>query len=76
MRKILNTLKERPILSIILCVFLSELIQLFIQAVSKKSPSFHYGIAVIALLAFFVTPLMLGRQNDKKNDEDDTKKTS
>lgn len=65
--KIISTLKERPILSILICVLLSEIIQLVVFLVSKTPPSFHYGIAVIALLALFIMPVMLSRQNDKKN---------
>ena len=42
------------------------------KTVSRKSPSFHYGIAVIALLMFFITPVMLSRQNDKKGEEENS----
>lgn len=65
-RKVLRTLKDRPILSIIICVVLSEVIQLVITLVSDKPPAFHYGIAVMALLALFVTPVILQIQ-DKRN---------
>lgn len=74
-RKVLRTLKDRPILSIIICVALSEVIQLVITLVSDKPPAFHYGIAVMALLALFVTPVILQVQDNRsrknKNEEPD-----
>lgn len=66
-RKLLRTLKDRPILSIIICVALSEVIQLVITLVSDKPPAFHYGIAVMALLALFVTPVILNIQESRNN---------
>ena len=63
---LLEKLKDRPILSILLCVVLSEIIQLIITLVSKKPPAFHYGIAVMALLALFVTPVILSIQKHGK----------
>ena len=70
-RKLLTTLKERPILSIIICMLLAEGIQLLVLFVSGESPSFHYGFAVIALLVLFMTPFMLSRQNDNKKEPQD-----
>ncbi len=64
-RKVLRTLKDRPILSILICVVLSEVIQLVITLVSDKPPAFHYGIAVMALLALFVTPVILQVQESR-----------
>ena len=66
-RKVLKKLKDRPILSIIICVVLSEVIQLVITLVSDKPPAFHYGIAVMALLALFVTPVILNIQESRNN---------
>ena len=59
LQKILRELRDRPILSIILCVVLSEIIQLVITVISKRHPSYHYGIAVMALLVLFVIPVVL-----------------
>lgn len=64
-------LKDRPILSIIICVALSEVIQLVITLVSDKPPAFHYGIAVMALLALFVTPVILNIQESRNNNVTD-----
>lgn len=64
-------LKDRPILSIIICVVLSEVIQLVITLVSDKPPAFHYGIAVMALLALFVTPVILNIQESRNNNVTD-----
>lgn len=75
-QNILKALRDRPILGIILCVILSEIIQLIITLVSKKPPAFHYGIAVMALLALFVIPVVLyviERNNKKKQDEEKEK---
>ena len=66
LKKLLEKLRDRPILSIILCVLLSEMINLIILVVSKKPPTFHYGVAVVALLLLFVTPVYLNVQNKKK----------
>ena len=68
---LLEKLKDRPILSILLCVVLSEIIQLIISLVSKKPPAFHYGIAVMALLALFVTPVILSIQKHGKGTRPD-----
>ncbi len=68
LQKILRELRDRPILSIILCVVLSEIIQLIITVVSKRHPAYHYGIAVMALLVLFVMPVVLyiiKRRNEK-----------
>lgn len=70
-RKVLMKLKDRPILSIIICVVLSEVIQLVITLVSDKPPAFHYGIAVMALLALFVTPVILNIQESRNNNVTD-----
>jgi len=73
-QKILKELRDRPMLSIFLCVVLSEIIQLFITLISKRPPAFHYGIAVMALLMFFVLPVLLSivnKKNGKKTEGDD-----
>lgn len=72
-QNILKALRDRPILGIILCVILSEIIQLIITLISKKPPAFHYGIAVMALLALFVVPVILyviERKNKNKQAEE------
>lgn len=69
LHNLLLKLKERPILSILLCVACSEIIQLIITLISKKPPSFHYGIAVVALLALFVTPILLSIQNKRRSSQ-------
>lgn len=68
---LLEKLKDRPILSIILCVLLSEIIQLIVVLFSDSDPKFHYGIAVIALLALFATPVFLSanKRSEESNDE-------
>lgn len=75
-RNLLKSLRNRPILSIILCVILSEIIQFVITLISKKPPAFHYGFAVMALLALFVIPFVLYlielRNKNKQDDEKDT----
>ena len=75
-QNILKLLRDRPILGIILCVILSEIIQLVITLVSKKPPAFHYGIAVMALLALFVIPVVLyvieRRNKNNKAEEQET----
>ena len=75
-QKILKGLRDRPILSIILCVVFSEIIQLIITLVSKKPPAYHYGIAVMALLVLFVMPVVLSILSKKngniENKEVDT----
>ena len=63
---LLEKLKDRPILSILLCVALSEIIQLIIVLVSDTAPAFHYGIAVMALIALFVTPLLLSHKKEDR----------
>ncbi|MBQ1752725.1 MAG: hypothetical protein II109_04865, partial [Paludibacteraceae bacterium] len=73
LQKILRELRDRPILSIILCVVLSEIIQLIITVISKRHPSYHYGIAVMALLVLFVMPVVLyiiKRRGEKKAESD------
>lgn len=73
LQKILRELRDRPILSIILCVVLSEIIQLIITVISKRHPSYHYGIAVMALLVLFVMPVVLyiiKRRGEKKAEPD------
>ena len=73
-QNILRALRDRPILSIILCVVLSEIIQLIITLISKKPPAFHYGMAVIALLVLFVIPVILyvvDRKNDEKQEDEE-----
>lgn len=73
LQKILRELRDRPILSIILCVVLSEIIQLIITVISKRHPSYHYGIAVMALLVLFVMPVVLYiiKRRGEKNAESD-----
>ena len=69
LNNLLEKLKDRPILSILLCVVLSEIIQLVIVLVSDVTPTFHYGIAVMALLALFVTPVLLSFKKKDKEEE-------
>ena len=73
-QNILRALRDRPILSIILCVVLSEIIQLIITLISKKPPAFHYGMAVMALLVLFVIPVVLyliDKKNGQKQDDEE-----
>ena len=74
LNNLLEKLKDRPILSIVLCVALSEIIQLIVFLLSKKPPTFQYGIAVMALLVLFVTPVLLSIQKKRKNKETDSDK--
>lgn len=73
LNRIINTLKERPIVSIIVCVIMSEIIQFVISLFSDKSPSFHYGIAVVALLSFFIIPIFLSIKSDIKKMDSEMK---
>ena len=76
LHNLLEKLRDRPILSILLCVVLSEIIQLIITLISRRPPAFHYGIAVMALLALFVIPVILYmfRRKDKA-EQDETEET-
>jgi len=73
LHNLLEKLRDRPILSILLCVVLSEIIQLIITLISRRPPAFHYGIAVMALLALFVIPVIL--YIFKRNDKDEQNET-
>lgn len=72
-RKILRILKERPILSIILCVALSEILQFVLTLFFGVTPTLYYGITVIALLVLFGIPVILYLQQKKRdgNPDDD-----
>ena len=74
LNNLLEKLKDRPILSIVLCVLLSEIIQIIVFLVSRKPPTFHYGIAVMALIVLFVTPVLLNIQKKRKLKETDSDK--
>lgn len=73
LHNLLEKLRDRPILSILLCVVLSEIIQLIITLISRRPPAFHYGMAVMALLALFVIPVIL--YIFKRNDKDEQNET-
>ncbi len=74
-RRIVKTLIDRPILSIILCVALSEVLQFVLTLFFNVAPTLYYGITVAALLVLFVIPVILyiqkkGRGENSDSDED------
>ena len=72
-RRIINTLKERPILSIILCVALSEILEFVFTILLGNPPEVYYGITVAALLILFVIPILLYKIEKRKNNRSDDK---
>ena len=71
-RRIINTLKERPILSITLCVALSEILEFVFTILLGNPPEVYYVITVAALLILFVIPILLYKiEKRKKNRSDD-----
>ena len=72
LNNLLEKLKDRPILSIIICVLLSEIIQLIVVLLSDSDPAFHYGIAVIALLVLFATPVLLSAKKKSGEGKDES----
>lgn len=68
---LIKTLKERPIVSIILCVALSEIIQFVFSMIFDITPAVYYGITVIAMLTLFVIPVILYMIDKKKRSRSD-----
>ena len=64
-----RTLKDRPIVSIIICVVIAELFQVLFSTLFDVPQSVYYCITVIAMLALFVTPVVLYFINQKKKDK-------
>jgi ABC-type transport system involved in cytochrome bd biosynthesis fused ATPase/permease subunit len=72
-RSLLKILKERPIVSIIMCVALSEILQVVFSMFFDVSPTVYYGITVVAMLTLFILPVVLYMIEKKKNSKaDDT----
>ncbi len=72
-RSLLKILKERPIVSIIMCVALSEILQVIFSMFFDVSPTVYYGITVVAMLTLFILPVVLYMIEKKKNSKaDDT----
>lgn len=69
LRNIFKTLKDRPIVSIILCVALSELLQFMFSMLFDIPPAVYYGITVLAMLTLFVIPVVLYIIDKKKEDK-------
>lgn len=57
--RIKKALKDRPIISVILCVALSEILQFIFSWVFDIPQTVYYGITVVALLILFVIPVVL-----------------
>ncbi len=72
-RSLFKILKERPIVSIIMCVALSEILQVVFSMFFDVSPTVYYGITVVAMLTLFILPVVLYMIEKKKNQKaDDT----
>ena len=72
-RSLLKILKERPIVFIIMCVALSEILQVIFSMFFDVSPTVYYGITVVAMLTLFILPVVLYMIEKKKNSKaDDT----
>ena len=72
-RSLLKILKERPIVSIIMCVALSEILQVTFSMFFDVSSTVYYGITVVAMLTLFILPVVLYMIEKKKNSKaDDT----
>ena len=76
-RSLLKILKERPIVSIIMCVALSEILQVIFSMFFDVSPTVYYGITVVAMLTLFILPVVLymieKNTNSKPDDTDNDK---
>ena len=76
-RSLLKILKERPIVSIIMCVALSEILQVIFSMFFDVSPTVYYGITVVAMLTLFILPVVLymieKNKNSKADDTDNDK---
>lgn len=76
-RSLLKILKERPIVSIIMCVALSEILQVIFSMFFDVSPTVYYGITVVAMLTLFILPVvfyMIEKKNNSKADDTDNDK--
>ena len=75
--RLFKILKERPIVSIIMCVALSEILQVVFSMFFDVSPTVYYGITVVAMLTLFILPVVLymidKKKNQKSDDADDDK---
>jgi ABC-type transport system involved in cytochrome bd biosynthesis fused ATPase/permease subunit len=75
--RLFKILKERPIVSIIMCVALSEILQVVFSMFFDVSPTVYYGITVVAMLTLFILPVVLymidKKKNQKSDDTDDDK---
>lgn len=58
-RSLFKILKDRPIVSIIMCVALSEILQVIVSMLFDIPPTVYYGITVVAMLTLFVLPVVL-----------------
>lgn len=68
-KRIIKVLKDRPIISIILCVALSEILQFIFSWIFDIPQAVYYGITVVALLILFVIPVILYVIEKKKGDK-------
>ena len=69
--RLFKILKERPIVSIIMCVALSEILQVAFSMFFDVSPTVYYGITVVAMLILFILPVVLYMIEKGKNKADD-----
>ena len=73
-RSLFKILKDRPIVSIIMCVALSEIMQVVFSMFFDVSPTVYYGITVVAMLTLFVLPVvlyMIEKNKEKRADDAD-----
>ena len=73
-RSLFKILKDRPIVSIIMCVALSEILQVVFSMFFDVSPTVYYGITVVAMLTLFVLPVvlyMIEKKKEKRADDTD-----
>lgn len=68
-KRIIKALKDRPIISIILCVALSEILQFIFSWIFDIPQTVYYGITVVALLILFVIPVILYVIEKKKGEK-------
>ena len=73
-RSLFKILKDRPIVSIIMCVALSEILQVVFSMFFDVSPTVYYGITVVAMLTLFILPVvlyMIEKKKEKRVDDTD-----
>lgn len=70
-RSLLKNLKDRPIVSIIMCVALAEILQVAFSMFFDVPPTVYYGITVLAMMILFIVPVVLCLIEKKKNRKTD-----